>query len=110
MLTSVQIKVPCDFKSGASKGFAFAEYVDTQSAEKAIEDLDGNAFQGRLLHLLPAASKPGNKIDEFAIAQLPLKKRRMIEKKQGAASSTFNWNSMYMNVCLPGNNGIAHFD
>lgn len=49
------------------------------------------------MHILPAAKKRDNKLDEFEIAKLPLKKQRQIKKKAEATSSTFNWNSLYMN-------------
>lgn len=63
--------------------------------------LDKTIFQGRLLHILPAAPKKDNKLDEFALSKLPLKKQREIKRKAAAASSQFNWNSMYMNVRMP---------
>lgn len=59
--------------------------------------MDGEPFQGRLLHILPAAKKRDNKLDEFEIAKLPLKMQRQIKKKAEASSMTFNWNSLYMN-------------
>jgi multiple RNA-binding domain-containing protein 1 len=49
------------------------------------------------LHILPAAAKRENKLDEFAIAKLPLKKQKQIKKKADASSSAFNWNSLFMN-------------
>jgi multiple RNA-binding domain-containing protein 1 len=49
------------------------------------------------LHILPAAAKRENKLDEFTIAKLPLKKQKQIKKKADASSSTFNWNSLFMN-------------
>lgn len=59
--------------------------------------MDGEPFQGRLLHVIPAAAKRENKLDEFALAKLPLKKQKQIKKKAEAGSTTFNWNSLYMN-------------
>jgi multiple RNA-binding domain-containing protein 1 len=59
--------------------------------------LDGEPFQGRLLHILPAANKRETKLDDFAISKLPLKKQKQIKKKAEASSTTFNWNSLYMN-------------
>jgi multiple RNA-binding domain-containing protein 1 len=46
---------------------------------------------------LSAEPKRENKLDEFAIAKLPLKKQKQIKKKAEASSTTFNWNSLYMN-------------
>ena len=61
-------------------------------------ELDGNNFQGRLLHILPASSKKTHKIGEDELAKLPVKKQRQIKRKMESTSTTFNWNSLYMNV------------
>lgn len=79
-----------------SKGFAYVLYSDASSAVEAFQALDKTIFQGRLLHVLPAAAKRDTGLDEFAISKLPLKKQNLIRKKAAAASSTFNWNSLYM--------------
>lgn len=73
------------------------QYADAAAAAEAYHNLDGEPFQGRLLHVLPAAGKRENKLDEFAIAKLPLKKQREIKKKSEASTMTFNWNSLFMN-------------
>lgn len=73
------------------------QYADPVAAADAYHNLDGEPFQGRLLHVLPAAEKRENKLDEFAIAKLPLKKQREIKKKAEASTMTFNWNSLFMN-------------
>ena len=65
---------------------------------KALQTLDRKPFQGRLLHLMPADARRENTPDEFSTSKLPLKKQQEIKRKANAASSTFNWNSMYMNV------------
>ncbi len=63
----------------------------------AFQRTDGTTFQGRLLHVLPAAAKKEQELDEFAISKLPLKQQRLIRKRAEAASSSFNWNSLFMN-------------
>ena len=73
------------------------QYADPAAAAEAFHNVDGEPFQGRLLHVLPAAGKRENKLDEFAIAKLPLKKQREIKKKSEASTMTFNWNSLFMN-------------
>lgn len=60
--------------------------------------MDGKVFQGRLLHILPAAAKRETTLDDFALSKLPLKKQQQIKRKREAASATFNWNSLYMNA------------
>lgn len=82
--------------AGASKGFLLVQYADPNAAAEAFHNLDGEPFQGRLLHVLPATAKREKKLDEFAIAKLSLKKQKEIKKKAGASSNTFNWNSLYM--------------
>ncbi|KOS19200.1 Multiple RNA-binding domain-containing protein 1 [Escovopsis weberi] len=49
------------------------------------------------MHIIPAAAKNLQGLDEFGISKLPLKKQNMIRKKAEAASSSFNWNSLFMN-------------
>jgi multiple RNA-binding domain-containing protein 1 len=73
------------------------QYADPEVAAEAFHNLDGEPFQGRLLHILPATAKRENKLDEFAIAKLPLKKQKQIKKKAEASATTFNWNSLFMN-------------
>ncbi|ROT42270.1 RNA-binding domain-containing protein [Sodiomyces alkalinus F11] len=82
-------------KSGSSKGFALILFTSADSAVAAFQSLDGQTFQGRLLHILPAAGKRDIGADEFELSKLPLKKQNLIRKKAEAAS-TFNWNSLYM--------------
>ena len=97
MLTQMfQVHLPVD-PVGTSKGFVLVQYKDPTAAAEAFHNLDGEPFQGRLLHILPAAAKRENKLDEFAISKLPLKKQKEIRKKADASSTTFNWNSLYMN-------------
>ncbi|PSS12723.1 hypothetical protein M430DRAFT_21794 [Amorphotheca resinae ATCC 22711] len=91
-----EVHLPVDSK-GASKGFVLVQYVDPAAAAEAYHNLDGEPFQGRLLHILPAAGKREKKLDEFALAKLPLKKQREIKKKTEASTMTFNWNSLFMN-------------
>ena len=82
--------------TGASKGFALVMFAEPSSAVTAFQNADGRTFQGRLLHVIPAKAKRETKLDEFAIAKLPLKKQQQVRKKAEAASNTFNWNSLYM--------------
>lgn len=90
--------LPLDARSSQSKGIAFIHFAEAEQAVEALSGLDGTVFQGRLLHILPAAAKRDTKLDEFAISKLPLKKQRQIQRKAGASSSTFNWNALYMNA------------
>ncbi|KAL2755063.1 hypothetical protein ACRALDRAFT_2020392 [Sodiomyces alcalophilus JCM 7366] len=94
-LIKCQVHIPVA-KSGSSKGYALILFADAECAVAAFQSLDGQTFQGRLLHILPAAGKRDIGVDEFELSKLPLKKQNLIRKKAEAASSTFNWNSLYM--------------
>lgn len=95
-----QVHIVRDSRSNASKGFAYVEYIDSESSRKAALNLDGKVFQGRLLHVLPASAKRTQTLDEYELSKLPLKRQKLIKRKAEAASSTFNWNSLYMNVSV----------
>jgi len=93
-----QIHIPLDRDTGTAKGFAFVQFSSPEVAVQAFRHLDGTVFQGRLLHIVAATAKRESKLDEYALSKLPLKKQRQIAKKAEASSSSFKWNSMYMNV------------
>lgn len=80
------------------KGFAYILFADAENAINAHKTMDGSIFQGRLLHILPAAPKREQKLDEFAISKLPLKQQRQLRRRADAATLSFNWNSLFMNV------------
>ena len=93
-LTTLQVNLPLDNR-GRGKGFAMIQYEQPTSALAAFQ-ADGSTFQGRIVHILPGTAKRESKLDEFAISQLPLKKQQLVRKRAEAASSTFNWNSLFM--------------
>ena len=93
--------MPIDYQSGNGKGYAYVQYCDPVAAQHALDVLDGTACQGRLLHILPSTSQKHRDMNDFTLSQLSLKKQRQVRRRSEAASSTFNWNSMFMNV---GNN------
>ncbi|KAL2063310.1 hypothetical protein VTL71DRAFT_5115 [Oculimacula yallundae] len=100
-----EVHLPVD-AAGTSKGFVLVQYSDPNAATEAFHNLDGEPFQGRLLHIIPASAKRENKLDEFAIAKLPLKKQKQIKKK-AEATTAFNWNSLFMNQDAV-NEAVAH--
>jgi multiple RNA-binding domain-containing protein 1 len=95
--SAIQVHLPLDTKSGEPKGFAFVQFENHEQAVDAFDQLDGTVFQGRLLHIIAGSEKRENKLNDFEISKLPLKKQKQIQRKSGAATSTFNWNSLYMN-------------
>lgn len=90
--------VPTQKADGKAKGFAFVQFENHEHAVTAFHENDGTIFQGRLLHIISGKAKRDNALDEFAISKLPLKKQKEVLRKKNAASGTFNWNSLYLNV------------
>ncbi|QDS70933.1 hypothetical protein FKW77_006772 [Venturia effusa] len=93
-----EVHVPMDSSKKAGKGFAYILFTNAENAITAYKTMDGSIFQGRLLHVLPAAPRRENKLDEFAISKLPLKQQRQLRRKADAATMSFNWNSLFMNT------------
>ncbi|ODM24009.1 Multiple RNA-binding-containing protein 1 [Aspergillus cristatus] len=93
-----EIHVAFDTRQSTSKGFAYIQYFDPDAAVEAYKNLDGRIFQGRLLHVLPAAAKKTYEIDETELSKLPVKRQKQIKRKMEASSASFSWNSLYMNA------------
>jgi multiple RNA-binding domain-containing protein 1 len=84
------------------------QYKDPNQAVDAYLDNDNTIFQGRLLHIISARAGKDTKLDDYEISKLPLKKQKEIRRKQDAVKATFNWNSLYLNVCLFCHNRMFH--
>ncbi|MAW07944.1 MAG: RNA-binding protein [Halobacteriovoraceae bacterium] len=54
----VSAKVIMDRDSGRSKGFGFVEMGDEESAQKAIDSLDGQDVEGRAMNVKAARPRP----------------------------------------------------
>lgn len=92
-----EVHVAVDTRNGSSKGFAYIQFKNPKEAIDAYQGLDKKVFQGRLLHILPGKPKKENKLDEFALQNMPLKKQRLLRRKYNASKNQFSWNSLYMN-------------
>jgi len=100
MLMKSQVHVAFDTRYEKSKGFAYIQFAHADAAIEAYKALDGKHFEGRLMHILAASAKKTYKLDDHELSKLPLKKQKQIKRKQGATSSSFSWNSLYMNVSI----------
>lgn len=92
-----EVHLAIDTRTGKSKGFAYIQFVEAEDAINAYQELDKQIFQGRLLHILPAEPKKENKLDEYDLKNLPLKKQNEIKRKLAAAKQQFSWNTLYLN-------------
>ncbi|NWI82287.1 RBM19 protein, partial [Dryoscopus gambensis] len=96
-----EIHFPIDKLTKKPKGFAFITYMIPEHAVKALAELDGQVFQGRMMHLLPSTIKKEKVEDEDAEDSSSYKKRKEAKDKANSASS-HNWNALFV-----GTNAVA---
>ncbi|NXD11176.1 RBM19 protein, partial [Nothocercus nigrocapillus] len=96
-----EIHFPIDRLTKKPKGFAFITYMMPEHAVKAYAEMDGQVFQGRMLHLLPSTIKKEKKEDADAEESSSYKKQKEAKDKANRASS-HNWNTLFV-----GTNAVA---
>jgi multiple RNA-binding domain-containing protein 1 len=94
--TLAEVHIPVD-DSKIGKGFGFVQYVLGESASKALEELDGQAFQGRLLHVMPARGPPVGKGGENSggPGSSSFKDQKERERREKATETT-GWNASFL--------------
>ncbi|NXR70550.1 RBM19 protein, partial [Rhadina sibilatrix] len=95
------IHFPIDSFTKRPKGFAFITYMIPEHAVKALAELDGQVFQGRMMHILPSTIRKEKMEDGDAEESSSYKKRKEAKDKANSASS-HNWNSLFV-----GTNAVA---
>ena len=85
-------------KEGNSKGFAYVRYHNPEHAVAAFDAMDGSSFQGRLLHILPAVDRQGQKKADDADPKKRTLKGERAQKRKETSGKDFNWAVLYMNV------------
>ncbi|KFZ63138.1 putative RNA-binding protein 19, partial [Podiceps cristatus] len=96
-----EIHFPIDRLTKKSKGFAFVTYMIPEHAVKAYAEMDGQVFQGRMMHLLPSTVKKEKVEDADAEESSSYKKQKEAKDKANSASS-HNWNTLFV-----GTNAVA---
>ncbi|KAI4372643.1 hypothetical protein MLD38_010847 [Melastoma candidum] len=96
----VEVHIVVDKETRRSKGIAYIQYAFPESASRSIAEVDNTIFQGRLLHVLPAAQRnTSNKLNPSVTTEVPLtfKQKREDERKAAEASGdTTAWNTLFM--------------
>ena len=98
-----QVHIPFDVSKGLqSKGIGFVEFCDKDISVKAMNALDGQIFQGRLLHILPAAAnlfsnQNNTSKDKFSHSRYKDEKEKQKRQKIKDESSSV-WNALFMRV------------
>ncbi|CAH0585622.1 unnamed protein product [Chrysodeixis includens] len=94
-----EVTMPIDPILRQPKGFATVTFVMPEHAVKAYTALDGTAFCGRMLHLLPAKTeKLENESDDEGLSF----KEKKAKKLKAQAKSSHNWNVLFL-----GTNAVA---
>ena len=89
-----EVYLPLDKTTKQNKGYAFVSYLMPEHAVKALNALDGTTFQGRMLHLIPAETKPEpEKEIENAGSSYKTEKEAALKKSAG---SSHNWNALFV--------------
>lgn len=76
------------------KGFGFLTFGQASDAERALEEMDGTDFQGRLLHLLPAKPEPSSAKAEDAPGSY--KERQERERQAAADKNATGWSASFL--------------
>lgn len=95
-----EVTVPLDKNTNRPTGLGFVTFMLPEHAVKAYETLDGQIFQGRLLHILPARPRRATHMEDGDDATsgpntTSFKQKKELEKKAKAGSS-HNWNSLFL--------------
>ncbi|KAI1334377.1 hypothetical protein F5Y15DRAFT_409703 [Xylariaceae sp. FL0016] len=98
-----EVHVPSD-ASKQNRGMGFVLFSNPEAAVSAFQSSNHTSFQGRILHVLPASAK--RDLDEIELSKMPLKKQNLIRKRNQAASSRFQWNTLFMSQDAV-NNSVA---
>ncbi|KAJ0239290.1 Nucleotide/nucleic acid binding protein [Hirschfeldia incana] len=94
-----EVHLVLDRETKRSKGVAYILYQVPEHAARAMEVLDNDFFQGRLLHVLP--SKPrltsDKQADETSNQPKTFKRKKEEQRKASeAGGNTKAWNSLFM--------------
>lgn len=92
-----EVSIPLDTRTDKSKGIAYVRFEEPENALLAYENMDGRPFQGRLMHIIGARDKQAHELDEIDLMNMPVRKKRLLLKRQEASKAQFSWNSLYLN-------------
>lgn len=93
------VRVVRDKSTGASKGFALVQFNAAADAVAAFQALDGKAFQGRLIHIIPGKPSEQAPIPEGSEAEAPKKagfKTERDDKRKANAGDKTAWSTFFM--------------
>lgn len=89
-----ELHYPIDSLTKKPKGFAFVTFMFPEHAVKAYAEVDGQVFQGRMLHVLPSTIKKEASQEADTPGSSYKKKKEAMDKAN--SSSSHNWNTLFM--------------
>ncbi|GAB1290094.1 Probable RNA-binding protein 19 [Apodemus speciosus] len=89
-----ELHYPIDSLTKKPKGFAFVTFMFPEHAVKAYAEVDGQVFQGRMLHVLPSTIKKEPSQEANTPGSSYKKKKEAMDKAN--SSSSHNWNTLFM--------------
>ncbi|XP_042765774.1 probable RNA-binding protein 19 isoform X1 [Panthera leo] len=90
-----ELHYPIDSLTKKPKGFAFVTFMFPEHAVKAYAEVDGQVFQGRMLHVLPSTIKKEASEDTDTSGSSSYKKKKE-SKDKANSSSSHNWNTLFI--------------
>ena len=93
--------IPLDKTTGRPTGLGFVTYMLPEHAVKAYEALDGQIFQGRLVHILPAKARhtgggEGGGEEKATDKAGSSYKKKKEQKTKEEAGKGHNWNTLFL--------------
>jgi len=100
-----EVHIPID-KERRGKGFGFIQFMIPEQAMRAMSELDGSSFQGRLLHIISAKDKgsnysknendDGDEQKEGKSNRLSSYQQKKEKERKSMASMKDSWNASYV--------------
>eukprot|EP00794_Sanderia_malayensis_P013983 gene13983-15441_t len=91
-----EVHLPIDKTTKRVTGIGFVTFVMPEHAVKALNELDGTVFQGRLLHVLPARTKRVTPSDQYSSDSKSSYKKEKDAKVKSLSGSGHNWNTLFL--------------
>ena len=94
-----EVTTPLDKNTNKPTGLAFVTFMLPEHAVKAYNALDGQIFQGRLMHILPAKVRQGK--EDTMSSSTPARtsgsyKKQKEGRMKSQAGSGHDWNSLFL--------------
>eukprot|EP00803_Ostreobium_quekettii_P008397 evm.model.scf_755.2 EVM.evm.TU.scf_755.2 scf_755:39034-44967(+) len=91
-----------------SKGFAYVQFAKAEDALSAAQALDCRAFQGRLIHILPADAQPDRPPQSDVPKFAGFKGEREAQRRQDAGNRAA-WNTLFVRADTVAEAAAAHY-